>query len=137
MSRTLSLFSLALVLLPTPSVSRAEEPAKDLVRRALEAAGLKETHEPIALSYRHKMTMSGFTFLLEAMGDAAGTAYRLNLTEKNAGKLDAMMVTHRGKSWISRNGRVHDLDGGEEAALWQGMQHTERVLWLLHADGAR
>jgi hypothetical protein len=130
MSRTLSLFSLALVLFPAAPVSRAEEPAKDIVRRALEAAGLKETHEPIALTYRHKLTMRNETFLVEATGDAAGMAYRLNLTEKDSGKVVAMMVTDRGKSWISRHGRVSDLDG-REATLWQAMQHSERVLWLL------
>jgi hypothetical protein len=138
MSRTLSLFSLALVLIPASPASRAEEPAKDIVRRALEAAGLKETHESIALSYRHKLTLFGSggvalwpdDLLVEAMGDTAGTAGRLSLTRKISGELLATIVNRGGNSWVRKDGRVGDLNG-REAALWQGMQHTERVLWLL------
>src|SRR5262249_551149 len=107
------------------------EPAGDIVRRALEASGLEETHEPIAVRYRYKMTEGSDVLLVEAMGDAAGTMSRVTLTEKESGTLVAWMVSHAGKSWVLReHGKAIDLPA-EQASMWLAMQHTERVIWLL------
>src|SRR5262249_17866310 len=129
MSRVLSLLSLALVLGPT-ALRAADEPARDIVRRALEAAGLKETHEPMALRCRYKVTERPAVRLVEAMGDAAGTMSRVTLTEKESGKLIVSIVNHAGKCWALDDGKAIDLPA-EQASMWLAMQHTERVIWLL------
>lgn len=131
MSRTLCPLALLLAL-ETPQSLATDPSPHDIVKRALAACGYKPDNRPVALCCRYKASEPGdrHLFVVEAMGDAAGTGARMTLTDGDGSPGKFAFGIHRGKAWVAEGGRAKDA-GGRELAMWLSMQHSERVTWLV------
>jgi hypothetical protein len=130
MPKAPSLAALLLVLVVV-SGARGDSP-RDVVIRALAAAGITDPDQPMALRYRYRLTDGDKDkMLVEVAGDAPGKAARLAISEEASGRQEFLLVTHGVHSWKQeRNEAAADL-AGRELTIWLEVQHTERVLWLV------
>jgi len=123
----------ALLVLLTGQPVHADETPRDTIQRALRAGGLDRTDQPMALRCRYKLTHDGQrNHVIDMAGDAAGTCGRLVLSELDTGKLVGKIVTFKGQSWMvdENEGKAETLDA-DKRTMWQEMQHSERILWLV------
>jgi len=127
------LFPVLFLAVAAAPAARADDDAKDIIAKAIRAAGAKDDGKPLNLSWKDTGTVQAGGMKLDYTADwhfRGPDALRFDLTAEVMGiKIKLTDVVNGDKVWEVLDGKVQELEGDKKEYL-KGMAHVLAVVGL-------